>query len=74
MKPKNIDDLPAELTMREWVKEVTTRAKKFKSPDVSQMPGVEYKHNGAVTTLRFFRSEARRKKFMKENEIDKLIN
>ena len=68
------DDLPAELTMREWVKEVTTRAKKFKSPDVSKMPGVEYRHNGVVKTKRFFKDEKRRRKFIKENEIDKLIN
>jgi hypothetical protein len=74
MQKGKIDDLPAELTMREWVKEVTTRAKKFKSPDVSKMPGVRYKHNGAVDTYRFFKSESRRKKFMKENEIDELIN
>jgi len=72
-KVKN-DDLPAELTMREWVKEVTSKARKSKSPDVSQMPGVRYKHNGAVDTYRFFKSETRRKKFMKENDIDELIN
>lgn len=67
------DDLPAELTMREWVKEVTARAKKFKSPDVSKMPGVELRENG-VKTYRFFKNKERRKKFMNENDIDKLIN
>jgi hypothetical protein len=76
MKPlrKNIDDLPAELSMREYIKEVTHRAGKFKAPDVSKMPGVEYKHNGAVKTRRFFKSEEKRQKFIRENEIDKLIN
>jgi hypothetical protein len=76
MKPtrKNYDDIPAELTMREYVNEVRSRAGKFKAPDVTKMPGVEYKHNGAVKTKRFFKSEERRQKFIREHEVDKLIN
>jgi hypothetical protein len=75
MKPtrKNYDDLPAELSMREYVKEVTDRAKKFRSPDVSKMPGVRYRDNN-VDTWRFFKTEEKRKKFLREHDVERLIN
>jgi len=73
MKPKDYEDLPAELSMREYVKEVTDRAKKFKSPDVSKMPGVRYRDNN-VDTWRFFKTEEKRKKFLREHDVERLIN
>ena len=72
--------LTAEMSFREQAQEITRQAKrvreKHKSPDVSQMPGVKYDHNGAVKTWRFFKSKERRKKFLRETDIEdhELIN
>ena len=70
-------DLDADMTLREQVRTVRERARKLakNSPDVTKMPGIDYKQ-GELKTKRFFKSEERRKKFLREHEIGdyKLIN
>lgn len=62
------------MSIRDQARAVARQARRVrdrhKSPDISTMPGIKYKHNGSVDTWRYFKDKSRRKKFLRETDID----